>query len=224
MIDRLNLKNENLLNHNDTIENFNVGKFIFTKKTITYDSKTIQLSNVTKIAQYSYSERWKKKFKIPTFLFILAIIIGGITGLITIITYNFNNIADQPFIFFILSTVIFSYGVYERMNRKSFIEDYFGLIIETSSGKAENLLTQNYDFIHSLFNEITKAMNDEGYSKIVANFNNHEIKYEHNSHVGKVVIGDSFDNINDANITNRSTVNTEKLDLNELLNDDDHGR
>lgn len=205
------------INKDGIPENFNVRDFIFTKKTITYDRKTIQLSNVTKIEKYSFSETWKPIYTISDELRTKAYIGALISLLLAYITSNIEMIYSLSVLALLISIAIIAYSYHERNKKKAFDKNYFGLIIETSSGKSENLLTDSYNFINQLFNEITRAMNDEGASKIVANFHSHEIKYEQNSHIEKIVAGDNYEDISDAIILNRSTVSDEKLELGELL-------
>lgn len=201
-------------------ENFNVGNFIFTKKTITYDGKTIQLKNVTKIQKYSFSENWKPVYKVSDDLRKKAFIGLGASMLVLFLLGSIQFIATIGAIAFCVAAGILIYSYNERNKKKPFTENYYGLIIETSSGKSENLLTQSSQFISALFHQVTMAMNDEGPTKIVANFNSHEIRYENNSTVEKLVVGDSFEGISDSTIYNRSNVVEDKLDLKEILREE----
>jgi hypothetical protein len=184
-------------------ENFNVSEFIFTKRTITYDGKTIQLSNVTKIAKYGFRETTKPVFKVKDDvltkttlaaigLLFLTFLVSGISGLSTIVSFGF-----------IVAACIAGYGYYERHTKKEVHKDFYGLIIETSSGKAENLLTNSKDFIWRLFNQITRAMNDVSFQVIEANFHTHDITYHDNSKI-ETVFGDKiFDN--QGNVVSKSS-------------------
>ncbi len=183
-------------------ENFNVSEFIFTKRTITYDGKTIQLSNVTKIAKYGFRETTKPVFKVKDDiltkatlaaigLLILSYFVSGISGLSTIVSFGF-----------IVAACIAGYGYYERHTKKEVHEDFYGLIIETSSGKAENLLTNSKDFIWRLFNQITRAMNDVSFQVIEANFHTHDITYHDNSQI-ETIFGDKISG-NTGNVLNKT--------------------
>lgn len=205
------------INKDGIPENFNVGNFIFTKKTITYDGKTIQLSNVTKIQKYSFSENWEPVYKVNDELRKKALIGLGVSLLILFILGSIQIFASIGGIGLFIAAGILIYSYNERNTRRPFTENYYGLIIETSSGKSENLLTKSKLFINDLFHSVTLVMNDEGPSKFIANFNSHEIKYENNSKVETLVMGDSFEGISDSTILNRSNITEEKLDLKEII-------
>lgn len=206
---------QNVIRNDEIPENFNVGRFLFTKKTITYDGKTVQLSNVTRISKYNFKETHKPIFRITPELMRQA----GIALLVSFLAAWFLNgydiIVNIATLVILGALSILGYAWYERSTKKPKDYRFYGLIIETSSGKAENLLTQNQQFIDTLFHEITRAMNDVDFKTIVANFNDHHIQYIDNKHVENV-LGDKFQDISGSKIINRSG-NGNDIDLEELI-------
>lgn len=211
---RIREKKLEVLDNDEIPENFNVGKFLFTRKTITYGGKTVQLSNVTKISKYSFRETKKPVFDVSQDLFYKSGAGVLICALLMFLLSSIEFLSSIFMIGFVISLGILIYGYNERQKKKQTDKDYYGLVIETSSGKAENLLTTDKKFIGALFNEITKAMNDKDGKKLVANFSTNQIYY-HEDNRKKKVYGDNFENINGSSINNR-TYN----DKNEYENDD----
>jgi hypothetical protein len=195
--------NVELPDNSEIPENFNVGEFLFTRKTITYDDKTIQLSNVTKLSKYSYKETLKAVYKVSEDLLSKATMILVGSGVLLYLLSKFEGIASILRLILVGALAVVAYGYYERNKKKDIDKKYYGLIIETSSGKSENLLTNSKDFIWSLFDGITRAMNDDKFTKIIANFTNHDITYYDNS---ENVHGDKYSNINSSTINNRSQI------------------
>lgn len=211
MLNKIQISNpsENIQG-NDTSETFHTGEFLFTKNIITYGSTTLQLSNVTKIKKYVFTEHYKPTYNIDKSMILLSFIAIIISVLALGSMFHFLGEIDinkpivQVFGLIFLasfSTLIFS--CYER--RIKFLTDYtYGVLIETSSGKSEYLSTANKDFISKLFSEITKAMDKDDFPSIVADFSNSEIKFQKDLKIGKFIEGDNFEHIEGSNISNRS--------------------
>ena len=201
----------------DVPTNYNVSEFIFTKRTITYDNKTIQLSNVTRIEKYGVRETRKPIFSISKEILSKAVIVFIVALIGSSIFASIEFISGLASLAMLSSFGVIAYGIYERFAKKEVKNDYYGLIIETSSGRAENLLTNSQSFIADLFQEITHAMNSDNFTRLVANFNDHRIYQDNSNSNNSTVHGDHYQNVSDSTITNRSNVNTtDELPLREL--------
>lgn len=187
----------------DIPTNYNVSKFLFTQKTITYDGKTVQLSNVTRISKYNFRKSKPPVFTISDKLLQQsALTVVGLLVALYLLS-GIEMISSLLFLGLVISGGIAVYGYNERQKKQTVNKDYYGIIIESASGTKENLLTHSQSFIDRLFNEITKAMNDRTSQPIIANFHNQEIRHIDNSQI-EVVLGDNFENIEGSTIINRN--------------------
>ncbi|WNJ20464.1 DUF6232 family protein [Pontibacter sp. G13] len=181
-------------------ENFDVRKFIFTSRTITYSGKTVQISNVNRIWIYGYKTTYKAIYRIKPAMYLVGMVLAFIGYWLS------NNTEESLFALVgLVGIAIIGYGIYERTQKKDQVTRHYGLVIETSSSR-EKLVSNNREFINRLFRDITIAMNHDSQKAIIANFHSGDIHYVQDNR--SIQNGDIFQDIANSNITNRSKVTT----------------
>lgn len=176
-----------------------LGKFIYTKKTITFGRKTLQLSNVSKIEMKSFRETTKAVYSISPQRKNQAIkaLIAGV--LLTLLGSVWEPFALLGVLLVLIGGGIVWYYYDERNRIKDRIRNYHGLFFDCTSGKTEVLWSDEQDFIVKLFDRITNSMNYEQIGSFVANITDKRIEIKDSSNVvvqstieaGEVNIGDS---------------------------------
>lgn len=190
------------INDEEMPEKF-LGKFVFTKKTITFGHKTLQISNISKIEVSSFKETTKPVYSISektrdnalksAALGLVGIFLGGVW---------------EPFRIIGALLIIISGGIVwfyydERQKKKDKIYNFYGLFFDCTSGKTEVLWSDQYSFVNELFDRITEAMNSEQFNGFVANFIENKFESIENS----TVIKDS------SNVLAHSPINADSVSI-----------
>lgn len=197
------VKNSSIaLNDEEMPEKF-LGKFVFTKKTITFGHKTLQISNISKIEVNSFKETTKPTYSISentrdsaikaAALGLIGIFLGGVWEPFRIIGV----------LLILISGGIIWYYYDERQKKRDKIYNFYGLFFDCTSGKSEVLWSDDYSFVNELFDRITEAMNRDNFNGFVANFIENKFESIENSTVIKDssnVVAHSHINANDVSI------------------------
>jgi hypothetical protein len=175
-----------------------LGKFRFTRKTVTFGQITLQLSNVSKIEVKSFKETIKPKFDMTdehlktawkgVALGILVILIGGVV----------KSLVSVGFIILLAGGLGVWYYHNERNRKKEKIYNYHGLFFDCTSGKSEVLWSNDVKFTIELFNRISHSMNDDQFTSFVANFTENRfetIDAGTNNYYGNYIADNSGSNI-----------------------------
>ncbi|TNE58474.1 MAG: hypothetical protein EP344_09940 [Bacteroidetes bacterium] len=176
-----------------------LGRFIFTRRTVTYGHKTLQLSNVVKIEVKGFQEVRKATFRVSDESRNTAIR-AALAGLMVLGVgyYLWDPLQLIGLLLVLAGGGVTWYYYHERSQKQDEVYNYYGLFFECTSGKTEVLWSGNKDFTFELFDRITSSMNDDRVASFVANFT--EYKFENS--------GDVFAHNSDSTITNRSNINT----------------
>ncbi len=153
-----------------------LGRFIFTRKTVTFGHITLQLSNVCKIQVRSFKETIKPKYSMTERHLNTAWKVVGIGFLIFLAGNVWESFASIGLITMLAGGVGIWYYYDERKRKKDMVNNYHGLFFDCTSGKTEVLWADSVAFTAELFNRLTTSMNDERVTSFVANFHENRIE------------------------------------------------
>ncbi len=174
-----------------------LGKFIFTKRTITFGHKTLQLSNVSKIEVKSFRDTTKAVYKISDERLSWA----WKVALVGVLLALWEPLRVVGVLFILVGAGIIWYYYDERNKKKDRVYNYYGLFFDCTSGKTEVLWSDHQDFVVQLFDRISNSMNYEQMSSFVANITDNSIQVIDSSNVmvqskvdagGNMQVGDNL--------------------------------
>jgi hypothetical protein len=178
-----------------------LGKFIFTTKTATFRSMTLQLSNVVKIEVESYQKIKKAVYRISDENQIQAWKALGLGVLFAFLSQYVSVLGIIGALLIFIGGGIIWYHYDERNRKKDIARDFFGLRFYCASGTTEVLWFDRQADVVNLFDRITNSMNHENAPNFIANFTDNRIEIRDSENV---IIDSTIDAAGNVVVGNRS--------------------